>query len=973
MFPDVVRELRAEGRLADPLGLTQDFSYLTELVKRLGGARGYEKCYAWGAGSSPAATTAHQSSHSCSCPRMYRMRHDGSNRTDTTFPDRHTVEAARDGDAEAVERLSAGSLPLVYNMVGRAAETDLDVDDIVQDTMVAVIRALPDLRDTAKFRSWLVAITVRQLTDARRRARSSRLMTVEHADGRHAPEPDFATLFLLRQSLSREQRQVAAATAWLDPAHRDLLSLWWLEACGRLSRKDIAEAMKLPVAHLAVQVQRMKNQLDVARTVVRALSRTPRCAELAELAGPDNPTPSPLLRKRIARHLRSCEPCGHPAGRLVPPERLLAGLPLLIPGRTGDLGATGWTGSVENGAGVAGGHAQPVAPIRHSAPQPAPRGRRRAPHPRDHGVLGTLSAKATGATVAAGVTALVATGLVMVPSGASTSTKSVASHDSPSAMTRTPTSAENRTLAPSPVAAPVSRTSAPAKVPTPTYFVSSSGSDSNSGTSAGSPFRTLQKAGDLAGPGDVVAVMNGTYAEPRKGANVLTIKHSGRPGAPITFTAYPGHHPVLNPKTAWNGISIYGASHIVIKNLEVKGNNAALSLAGAERSSSKTDPTYNTNCISVEKNRESGAFPHHVDIIGNLVHDCAGGGISAIEADHVNITDNHVYSNAWFTVYGSSGISILTPHDTGAGDPGTYKIRITGNRVHDNETKVKWEGCRCYSDGNGIIVDTTKGDAQRGRPAYTGRVLVANNISYDNGGSGIHAYKSQHVDIVNNTAYLNGRSTRVTTPYANLFANDSTDVRLLNNIAYGHPGQATNSNSHNVDVTYDYNVYFGGKAPEVKGPHDLIANPKFTAASKSPNADFRLTKGSPAIGSATPLTAITTDFTGATRKVGAPDRGAYSFGAAAGVVTGGGESSGPVQESADAAHAAGSENGANTASGKGSESGAADAGESGFAAHGGSEPLAQTGGFDPVLPLGIAGGVLAAGGGLLMFARRRRS
>ncbi|MFD8122889.1 RNA polymerase sigma factor [Streptomyces albidoflavus] len=87
---------------------------------------------------------------------------------------------------------------------------DLDVDDIVQDTMVAVIRALPELRDTAKFRSWLVAIAVRQLTDARRRARSGRLTTLEHAEERHAPEPDFATLFLLRQSLTAEQRQVAA-------------------------------------------------------------------------------------------------------------------------------------------------------------------------------------------------------------------------------------------------------------------------------------------------------------------------------------------------------------------------------------------------------------------------------------------------------------------------------------------------------------------------------------------------------------------------------------------------------------------------------------------------------------------------------------------------------------------------------------------------------------------------------------------
>ncbi|MGW2787727.1 sigma-70 family RNA polymerase sigma factor [Streptomyces populi] len=892
------------------------------------------------------------------------MQYDGSGRTDT-FPDRRTVEAARDGDSGAVERLTAGALPLVYNVVGRAAESDLDVDDIVQDTMVAVIRALPDLRDTGKFRSWLVAIVVRQLTDARRRARSGRLTTLEHAEERHSPEPDFAALFLLRQSLSAEQRQVAAATAWLDPSHRDLLSLWWLEACGRLSRKDIAEAMTLPAAHLAVQVQRMKTQLDVARTVVRALSRTPRCVELTELAGSGDPTPSPLLRKRIARHLRSCEPCGRSAGRLVSPERLLAGLPLLVPGRAGY--------PVQAGVVGAGGHPHPAVTARHTAHRPTFRGhgRRAVGRPSgDHGVLVKLSAKATGATVAAGVAAFVVTGLVMVPSGAEhpAGARNTASQVSPPTMTKTPAPAQSRTPAPSPVAASF-RASLPAKAPAPTYFVSSSGSDSNPGTSAGSPFRTLQKAADLAGPGDVVAVMNGIYTEPRKGSNVLTIKRSGRPGAPITFTAYPGHHPVLNPKTAWNGISIYGASHIVIKNLEVKGNNAALSLADAERSSSKTDPTYNTNCISVEKNRESGTFPHHVDIIGNLVHGCPGGGISAIEADHVNIIGNHVHSNAWFTVYGTSGISILTPRDTGSGDPRTYKIRITGNRVHDNETKVKWEGCRCYSDGNGIIVDTTKGDPGRGRPAYNGRVLVANNISYDNGGSGIHAYKSQHVDIIHNTAYLNGRSTRIKTPYANIFAHDSTDVRLLNNIAYGRPDQATNTNAGNVDVAYDYNVYFGGKAPETKGPHDIVADPKFIAPGTSPNADFRLMKGSPAIGSGTAFPAVSTDFTGVTRKDGTPDRGAYSFGTAAKSVTDGGKASVPRRESPDAAESPD----ADAADGTDTATGAAGADDSGLTTHGGSEPLAQTGGSDPVLPLVIAAGVLVAGAGLLVLARHKRS
>ncbi|WP_168714657.1 right-handed parallel beta-helix repeat-containing protein [Streptomyces sp. A0592] len=503
-----------------------------------------------------------------------------------------------------------------------------------------------------------------------------------------------------------------------------------------------------------------------------------------------------------------------------------------------------------------------------------------------------------------------------------------------------------------------------------TYFVSPSGNDSNSGTSTQAPFRTLQKAADSVEPGDTVSIMNGTYSERSAGSSVLTIKRSGLPGAPITFTAHPGHHPVIHPVKAWNGIGVSGASYISIKNLEVKGNNGALTLAGAERESKKGDPTYNTNCISLERDRSTGALSHHVEVTGNEVHGCAGGGISAIDSDHVTISGNHVHGNSWYAVYGTSGISVLTPRDVGGGDAGTYKIRITGNRVHDNETKIKWEKCGCYSDGNGIIIDTLKGDADH--PAYNGRVLVANNLSYDNGGSGIHSYKSQHVDIVHNTAYGNGRSTRMES-YANIFAHDSADVRLLNNIAYGRPGQATNSKSRNVDVTYDYNVYFGGKAPEVQGPNDVIADPKFAKAGTGTDADFRLSEGSPAAGSGTPFAAVTTDFTGARRAVGTPDRGAYGFGAKSGDVPGSASDASSPGRQEDTPAGSGQSAGSDAATSPGGQAGDGTDGVSGLEPHSGSGPLAETGGSNPALPLGIAAVVLALGGGLLSVARRKRS
>src|ERR1700743_424568 len=78
-------------------------------------------------------------------------------------PGIETVIAARRGDRKALDALVAGDLPLLYNIVGRAMNGHADVDDVVQETLVRVMRGLPDLRDPTAFRSWLVAIAIRQV------------------------------------------------------------------------------------------------------------------------------------------------------------------------------------------------------------------------------------------------------------------------------------------------------------------------------------------------------------------------------------------------------------------------------------------------------------------------------------------------------------------------------------------------------------------------------------------------------------------------------------------------------------------------------------------------------------------------------------------------------------------------------------------------------------------------------------------
>ena len=266
------------------------------------------------------------------------------------------VVAAQADDPQALDDLVAAYLPLVYNLVGRALNGHADVDDVVQETMLRVVRDLPALRAPGSFRSWLVAITLRQTTERirLRQATASRVGLLEEAGDLPDATADFAGVTVLRLGLSGQRRQVAEAARWLDDGDRELLSLWWLESAGSLERAEVAAALGLSTAHAAVRVQRMRAQLEVARAIVRALAARPQCAGLTEVVRDWDGRPSSRWRKRIARHTRGCRDCAATAADLIAPERLLAGL-ALVPVPAGLALTLPSAGAVAAGGVVAGG------------------------------------------------------------------------------------------------------------------------------------------------------------------------------------------------------------------------------------------------------------------------------------------------------------------------------------------------------------------------------------------------------------------------------------------------------------------------------------------------------------------------------------------------------------------------------------------------------------------------------------------
>ncbi|WP_203759497.1 RNA polymerase sigma factor, partial [Actinoplanes octamycinicus] len=245
-----------------------------------------------------------------------------------------TIDAARRGDRRARDELFRRQLPVIYSAVARLVPAER-VDDVVQETAAQAVKHLDELRAPANLRSWLLTIALRE-------ARRDRAARQTEADWSASADPagsgvDPQDLAVARVERSGERFEVAVAASWLDEDDRELLTLWWLELLGEMDRASIAAALDQSLPYVAVRLQRMRDRLAKARTLVRVLAEFRRagsdnpCPDLAQESAGWDGKPSPLWRKRLLRHVAACPRCTSVAGTFVPAEQLLPTFVLLVP------------------------------------------------------------------------------------------------------------------------------------------------------------------------------------------------------------------------------------------------------------------------------------------------------------------------------------------------------------------------------------------------------------------------------------------------------------------------------------------------------------------------------------------------------------------------------------------------------------------------------------------------------------------
>lgn len=406
----------------------------------------------------------------------------------------------------------------------------------------------------------------------------------------------------------------------------------------------------------------------------------------------------------------------------------------------------------------------------------------------------------------------------------------------------------------------------PAPVPGRNLHVSPKGAAAGKG-SADAPFASIPQALAVVQPGDTILVAAGDYRE----VNGIAIKVSGRPDAWIKIKAAPGARPKII-SSGWHGFGLTGG----ISYIEIEGFEVA----------------WVPNPQTAKQVDGVGIAPayasHHLRFLNNVVHGFGTGGICSLDCDYLHLEGNVIYDTAKTSPYGGSAISLCRAFncDEFAG----YHNVVRGNICYDNELLVSvlessGGNGRTLTDGNGIIIDVfmrsranpRKPHTQdRGGPLepYRGRTLVENNLIYDNGGRGIHVFRSEKVDVINNTCYMNQKSADINA--GEFTAIQAAQVTFLNNIAHGRKEKRGNTQDGSTRIIWSHNLFYN--CADVLMHDGIIeADPKFVAPGlKARPEGFRLQPDSPALGCGLNKAAPSTDIGGLIRPAAGPiDLGAY--------------------------------------------------------------------------------------------------
>ncbi|MBM7518457.1 sigma-70 family RNA polymerase sigma factor [Nocardioides nitrophenolicus] len=196
--------------------------------------------------------------------------------------------------------------------------------DCVADSFVVLAEKVGQLRDRSRLRPWLYSVVRNEcLRTLRGRAREA------HDDEWLAAMPDLGggpEQQVTDAAVQDELRELVwAAVEGLNDRDRALLDLHLRQG---LEGAELAAAMDVTPQSSYVMLSRARDQVERALGALLVARRgSELCADLSGILDGWDGRFSPLIRKRVSRHIDGCEACETRRRLMVSPLALLAGVP----------------------------------------------------------------------------------------------------------------------------------------------------------------------------------------------------------------------------------------------------------------------------------------------------------------------------------------------------------------------------------------------------------------------------------------------------------------------------------------------------------------------------------------------------------------------------------------------------------------------------------------------------------------------